>query len=521
MKRKTLLYGLRLVLIGLIILLYLWLIILFARKLSERYMYVRAAISIIGVIVSFSIMNKYEAAVYKMPWLLVIVVDPIIGLTLFLLFGVHFKPKKDNKSCALLNKTEECENFSDEISKFFNGEYEKFYGTAKYLKNVCGVGVYTDTRSEFLPTGEAFFEKLIEELDKAENYVFMEYFIIQEGKMFSAIINSLKNAAERGVKIYLVYDDIGSIAKVGAGFSRKLKKFGITARVFRRFAPIVTAFHNNRDHRKITVIDGVTAFTGGVNLADEYINETKPFGRWYDVGAVVYGSAVKEFKIAFIEAYNACSKDKLFESDFVDGKSNGSSAFESNTCVENEKNGVVVPYFDSPYPVDVEHVGESLYLELINRADETLFITSPYFVVDTNVIEAIKRAVKRGVQVKIVIPEIPDKKGVYALTKSNAAVLNDSGAEIYKYKGGFIHSKLLICDGKAYSVGTVNFDYRSFAHHFECGLFIVGSSCCNAAKNAFEQLILNECFRVGKKELKLGFIERIKKTLMFLFIPLM
>lgn len=513
MKRKTLLYGLRLVVIGLTILIELWFTIGVAYKLSETYVYVRLALSVIGIIISVSIMNKYEAAVYKMPWLIVFTAAPILGIILYLSFAVHLRPKKRDKTNNFINNGDGVPTLSDELSKFG--------GAVKYLETACSVCAYTDTDSEFLPTGEEYFKRLIEELNKAESYIFMEYFIIQQGKMFSAILNSLKTAAERGVKVYLVYDDVGSIAKVGAAFNLKLKKTGVNARVFRRFAPIVTAFHNNRDHRKITVIDGVVAFTGGVNLADEYINEIKPYGRWYDTGAVIYGGAVKEFKKAFIETYNACGKEKLCGDDFKDGKMDFAPANENGQKSASEFRGVVTPYFDAPYPVDDEHVGENLYLDLINRSDESLYITTPYFIVDTNIIEAIKRAVKRGVEVKIIIPEIPDKKGVYALTKSNAAILNDCGAEIYMFRGGFIHSKLLISDGKAYTVGTVNFDYRSFAHHFECGLFVVGASSVSVAEKTFKELINTECFKAGKKDLSLSFVEKIKKTLMFLFIPLM
>jgi cardiolipin synthase len=385
----------------------------------------------------------------------------------------------------------------------------KGLGTVKYIRSATSLPVYDSSKTTYLKSGEEFFKSLCDEILKAKEYVFLEYFIVEKGKMFTGILDALENVMQKGVKVYFMYDDVGSITKVRRKFFKELCALGINARRFGKFVPIVSVIHNNRDHRKIAVIDGKVGFMSGANIADEYINETKPFGRWSDNAIKIEGQATDSLVRLFIQLYNMAGGKPLDETDFI--------------CTSHNEfsDGYVLPFGDSPYPIDTDHVAENVYLDIISRAEKYLYIVTPYLIVDTNVTEALKIAVKRGVDVRIIVPEIPDKKAVYLLTKSTCKNLFDAGVKVYAFRGGFIHSKTVLADGKIAIVGTANFDFRSLVHHFECATLLCENSSINDIYEDFNQLFNYECTKSTAQDLKIGGLNRLLKSVLSLFAPLM
>ena len=327
--------------------------------------------------------------------------------------------------------------------------------------------------------------------------------------MLDGVLSALTKVIEKGVKVYFMYDDVGSITKVARGFNKTLCARGIDARRFFKFVPVVSVIHNNRDHRKIAVIDGKVGFMSGANVADEYINEKKPFGRWRDNAIKIEGQATDNLVRLFIQLFNMTGGKPLKEDEFI--------------CTEHLSfsDGYVLPFGDAPYPIDDEHISEKVYLDIISRAEKYLYIATPYLIVDTNITEALKMAVKRGVDVRIVIPEVPDKKSIYLMTRNTCRDLEQSGVKIYAFKGGFIHSKTALCDGEIALVGTANLDFRSFVHHFECSTLLCQTQSINDIYADFSYLFDYECRLLDAKDLRLNWFQRLVKSVISLFAPLM
>jgi cardiolipin synthase len=306
-----------------------------------------------------------------------------------------------------------------------------------------------------------------------------------------------------------MYDDVGSITKVKRSFNKELCARGINARKFFKFVPIVSVIHNNRDHRKIAVIDGKVGFMSGANIADEYINEAKPLGRWMDNAIRIEGQATDSLVRLFVQLYNMTGGKALDESDFIE---TSHSSFDD---------GYILPFGDSPYPIDTDHVAENVYLDIISRSEKYLYITTPYLIVDTNITEALKTAVQRGVDVRIIIPDVPDKKAVYLMTKSTCKNLCEAGIKVYKFRGGFIHSKTILSDDEIAVVGTANLDFRSLVHHFECETLLCKTPAINDIYEDFLHLFDYECVKCTVEDLRLNAFQRLIKSIISLFAPLM
>ena len=358
--------------------------------------------------------------------------------------------------------------------------------------------------------GEDWFAKYLEELKKAEHYIFMEYFIIAEGYMWDSILEVLKEKAAAGVEVRLIYDDLGCVNTLPAQYYRTLQACGIRCAAFNQFRPVLNVVMNNRDHRKITVIDGHTAFTGGINLADEYINRKRRFGHWKDSGIWLYGEAVWTFTVMFLQMWSvitgtACEFGRYRPHIYHIG--------------EFEADGLVQPYGDSP--MDSETVGESVYLNIINYAKRYLYIFTPYLIPDNETLTALCQAAKRGVDVRIVTPSIPDKKTVFLLTQSYYEPLMEAGVRIYEYLPGFIHSKSFVCDDEMATCGTFNVDYRSLYLHFECGVFLYKNSSVlqirQDALNTFEVSEEMQLEKVRSRNLAVRMIQSVLR----LFAPML
>lgn len=495
----------RLLIISLAILVQLVGSIYLLYKLETNFAWISVFFSILGVIVTLEIINVDEPSSYKIPWILLTILLPIVGITLYYTFVRRKLPRV--LSSKYQDVYEVTQSSLTDTNLCILDENAK--GQSNYILNTCHFYLNDNSYSKYLSTGEEFFKVLKEELNKAKKYIFLEYFIIDLGKMWDEIHYILKNKVKQGVKVYLMYDDIGCASKIPGNYYKKLNNEGINAVPFNKFRPFVSAIHNHRDHRKITVVDGIVAFTGGVNIADEYINEKNLFGRWKDGAVLVKGKIVDSFVALFLQNYNVIVRNKLHTDDF----------FYKNHQVYDTQ-GYLQLYSSGPKPVYKENIAIGVYLNIINQAKNYLYITTPYLICDYLVLEALILAKKRGVDVKIITPHIPDKKLVFLLTRSNYKPLLEAGIEIYEYKEGFIHTKMFVCDDIYSTMGSVNLDYRSFIHHYECGLWLYKQDSIIDMKEDFINIIKNNSIKMDLKNSKLNIIQRFIKNVLKIFAPL-
>lgn len=477
--------------------------------LSNAYWWVSYWFSGLALVIFFLIINKDKPASFKLLWAALVLVLPIVGIVIYIMFGNFTLSKKAREELQKETKNllRFCKNNKSSFDNLYNLS-EKAYGQAKYIENTCYLPVYENCYTEYLPMGEVFFEKLAEELKKAKKYIFMEYFIIERGRFWNTILDILEKKALEGVEVYLMYDDFGCISKIPYSYYLHLRDKGINACKFNPFKPIISVMHNNRDHQKITVIDGNVGFVSGANIADEYINFTHPYGKWKDNALLMKGKCVDSLVLMFIKLFNPSSVKKLDPKKYILSEETYPS------------NGFVAPYCDGPCPFDEDYISKNVYLNYINQAERYVYITTPYLIVDYEFLEALINASKRGVDVKIITPHIADKKMVKVMTKSNYQKLISNGVKIYEYKPGFIHSKMFVSDDDYASLGTANLDYRSLVHHFECGIWLYKNKCIEEMKEDFENIIENESIKMDLQNSKLSIFERLIKDILRLFAPL-
>lgn len=439
---------------------------------QSYYVWISIISAVLTLIVLLDIINRDMTIEGKLPWALIVALLPVFGVILYLSFARNYASKRERKLFAALPRAN-FDNTTAEVPK-------NVVGQINYL-NKMGNFSFSRTSTEYFASGEEFWVDLLAELDKAEKFIFMEYFIVERGKMFDAILDILKRKVKEGVEVRLMYDDVGSLPHVGHPFCHNMRKLGIDCVRYGKLKPIVSAVYNNRDHRKITVIDGKVGYTGGLNLADEYINETHPFGYWKDTAVKLVGDGVASLTYMFLQMFDiAQNKSERYEKYFVE-----TALFvkEREQITDGDNLGIVIPFADGPKPLYPDYVARSAYLNMINLAEKSLYITTPYLVCDEAFNDALIRAADRGIDVNIVIPGIPDKKSVYCLSKQNANKLVKHGAKLYSYTKGFIHAKGIVADDAVGIVGTINLDYRSFMHHYEDGVFMYDTTALRELKN--------------------------------------
>ena len=431
----------------------------------------------IGVIVFFICVNRVENPEYKIPWLFLILFLPLFGVLFYLMFSQNRASKKTRRfyhdvGGALYPHI--IANEDNEKVYDYMGEYQ---GIAKYLKDTSGLGGQINNDVKYYPVGEKMWADMLEALDSATKFILMEYFIVDPGHMWDSIHEILVKKAKEGVRIHFVYDDLGTMTMLKSGYYKTLRKEGIDAHKFNPFVPVVSAIYNNRSHRKILVVDGEVAFTGGINLGDEYINENDRLGHWKDTGIRVKGSAVNTFTALFFFDF-VVAKREIPEFDFY---------FNSNPK-RYDTEGAIVPFGGGPKPLYLEQLAEENFINIIGKAKKYFYITTPYLIIDHHLCSAFRAAAKRGVDVRIITPHIPDKKMVFCMTRSSYKHLRDAGVKIYEYTPGFIHAKMLISDDIVGYVGTINLDYRSLTHHYECGAVLYKNECLNDIHADFEHI---------------------------------
>jgi cardiolipin synthase len=421
---------------------------------------------IVGILIVLYIIRTNRNLNLMMPVIVLILVFPILGAVTFVACGQTLFRSKTLHSIASNEFDARRYYLQDHQVK---EEVEKIDMTQmRYLYDKNRFPVYDHNHIEYYPLGDEAFPVMIEELKKAKHFMFLEYFIIHEGKLWNTILEILKKKVKQGVEVRVMYDDIGCISTLNKKYPKELESYGIKCVVFNHLNPVAGLIMNNRDHRKILVIDGLTGFTGGMNLADEYINVNSPYGHWKDNGIMVKGSAVWSMTLFFLTSWNAFRhEDPRFEKYKVDPQ-------------EYSDKGYVIPYCDSP--LDQEDVGENVYISILAQAKDYVYIMTPYLIIDESMQKALVLAAERGVDVRMIIPGVPDKKMVYQMTLSYCERLIDSGVKIYKYTPGFVHAKVFVCDDRLATVGTINMDYRSLVHHFECGLFMCDTKTVQAVK---------------------------------------
>ena len=464
---------------------------------------------IFTVIMIFYLFNNSMDYSAKLTWMLVLAVFHVPG-AIFLLFtqtniGYRKLAKREN---ALIRHTRsaipQSQTVLDELEKDGSGTDD----LVRYLNRSGCFPVYDNTEVTYFPIGEDKFDAMLKELAAAEKFIFMEYFIVEEGYMWGKILEILVEKAAQGVEVRVMYDGMCEMSTIPPDYFKLLQEKGIKAKAFSLIKPLLSSHYNYRDHRKILVIDGEVAFNGGVNLADEYINRIERFGHWKDTAVMLKGEAVKSFTLMFLQMWNITEKDAQFDQWLVD-----------NRKAPEHPSGYVIPYGDSP--LDSKKVGAAVYTDIINRANNYVHIMTPYLILDGELEGAIKYAAERGVEVKIILPGIPDKKTAYALAKSHYKRLISSGVEIYEYTPGFVHAKVFISDGWKATVGTINLDYRSLYHHFECATYLYKTDCIPDIEADFQDT-LTKCRKVtfkSIKEEKLSY--KIMGALLKLIAPLM
>lgn len=498
----------RITLVGLLLCVQLAFFLVVVRRWSIAFPYVTASLSFISILVVYYIVSRGDSPEFKLAWCIPILMFPVFGGLLYLMIKLqsYNEMRKIKKHYKNLPEQTLDNAFADGIIDEIAKESRSAARQARYVNKNAGYPVYTGTRVKYLPIGEEFFKELLFRLKSAEKFVFMEYFIIAEGRMWGEVLKILEEKAECGVDVRVMYDSMGSLLTVPPDYGKALEAKGIKCVEFNKFRPAMSSIQNNRDHRKICVIDGKIAFTGGINLGDEYINEVDRCGHWKDNGVMIEGRAVKSFTAMFLQMWNfsytgeACAG--VPEADFA--------------CAGD---GCVMPYADSPG--DDERMCESVYLNIIGSASRYLYITTPYFIVGEEFITALELAAKGGVDVRIVTPHIWDKRFVHLATRSYYKRLIKAGVRVYEYTPGFIHAKTFVCDGEIATVGTANLDYRSMYLHYECGTWLYRCGCIaeiesdviDVMKKSHE-MTLEECENQP-------LLTRLAQGLMRPFMPLM
>ena len=473
-----------------ILLMALQLLFIFAAffTLSEKYTYIQIAFTVISIIIALSIINSDENPAYKMAWLIPLLAFPLFTSVFYILAKNQFSTRKVRfeyeKKCA---NTRAYLPTNKQLMEKIKNEDKNLYKLAEYVDKCGGYPICENTDITYFPLGDDKFEAMKAELKKAKDFIFIEYFIIDDGEMWTEISDILLEKLAQGVEVRLLYDGMGSQFIIPTKIKKKLLSAGAKIHVFNPFRPMLSTIQNNRDHRKILVIDGNIAFTGGVNIADEYINRIERFGHWKDNAVMLKGEGVWNFTMMFLQMWEVVSKETdeygLYK--------------PSPAKIDN---GYVIPFSDSP--LDKENVGELVYMNIVNNAKDYLYITTPYFVPDNEMLTALYFAAKSGVDVRIITPGIPDKWYVYTITQSYYEDLISHGIKVYEYTPGFIHAKTFLSDDKTAVVGTINLDYRSLYLHFECAAYMHETSCIKDIKADFDDLFQNKCRQITADDCK-------------------
>ena len=471
----------------------IWLIVLFELEQKAGF-YARIIMYSLAACFVLYLLNRPDSdSSAKAKWIVMILAFPIIGMSLFLLYGEGRPNAMRRRKYDSAKKENATYHLQSEItaSRVENGA--RATAVSKYLLNEANYPAFTDGEIEYYSTGKRLFEAMLEEAERAEKFILMEYFILAGGKMWDRLREVLVKKAQAGVRVYIIYDDFGSILHLPHDYNLYLEALhpNIKCMAFNHVVPVFAMRQNNRDHRKLFVIDDKVAFTGGLNIADEYIGELIRFGDWKDSGVKVTGGAVQTFIVMFFDLWNAFNaKKKVCLSELLGDVERSKEALLKKQSLSEEKHAGRENYFVQPFddsPFDQRSDGEFVYLDVINRASKYVYIFTPYLILPDTLRFALCSAAMRGVDVRIVTPSIPDKKFVFRMTRANYGVLMRHGVKIYEYTPGFIHSKSIVADDECAVVGSINFDYRSLYLHFENAVYFTDEQAVKAVREDCEK----------------------------------
>lgn len=506
-------------------------------KFREHYIGIQAFMSFVSILVVIYIINRPINPAYKLAWCITILFIPVFGGLFYLILSVNNTRRKFRKSVqeAVIESKKHLHQ-NDEVMSHVEALSRHAAPQIRYINNFAGYPVHENTEVSYFASGEEMYIAMLDELEKAEKFIFLEYFIIHDGIFWNSVLNILKEKARNGVEVKLIYDDMGCIRTLPSYYPEQLRDFGIECYCFNPFKPTLSLRLNNRDHRKIMVIDGVTSFTGGINLADEYINKRKRLGGyWKDSGIMLKGDATWNFTVMFLQFWQHLSEKKIdyekyrVEKVVNDHEDKLTPADTTESLEEFDKpysddaqsfgNGFVQPYSDNPLFDGV--VAENVYLNIIHRATNYVYITTPYLIVDHEMITALTLAAESGVDVRIITPRIPDKKAVFMVTRSFYEPLTKAGVKIYEYVPGFIHCKMMVADDRYAVVGSINLDYRSLYLHFECAAYLYRCKAITEIKEDIldtidesEEMTYEYCLKLNKPY-------RLWLSLLRLYAPLL
>ena len=460
-----------------IIIQFIWLVWL-VQHLSRQTSYFLPLIELVIILTLLTVINRKINPAYKLIWTVLILTLPIVGLTLYGVFGHSWWACNTRKKLAKshgaliqhLPKDPQLEQNLRDLSPSAANQ-------SSYISKCSDYPLYQNTSSKYYPSGEAIFEEMLREMENAEHFIFLEFFIISQGALLERLLTILKNKVDQGVDVRLIYDDAGSITTIHKNFYQEVEQMGIRCVKFNPMKPILSLTMNNRDHRKIVVIDGYIGYTGGMNVGDEYTNEIERLGYWKDTGIRLEGDAVWSLTSMFLEMWNYNTGTEDCYEDYKPKQ-------YQKTNIQSD--GYVQPYGDSP--LDDENVSSTVYMNIIGQAEDYIYIFTPYLILDHEMIIYLQNAAKRGVDVRIVLPDIPDKKVVFLMSQSYYQWLLEAGVKIYQYIPGFMHAKSFLCDDKIATVGTVNMDFRSLYLHFECGIWMYQTSNIKEIKADYQDV---------------------------------
>ena len=474
-------------------------------SLTAGKVWVNAGLNVLSLFITLYLVRKDENSDYKIIWLVLIGMMPLLGGALYLAFGNKAPAKRMRQRMQAVERQHTADlaqqpgqtDALDPASR----------GLSRYVSEYGPYPAWKNSTAKYYPCGEAMYPDLLADLEKAERFIFLEFFIVRTGKMWKGVEDILVRKAAQGVDVRLIYDDFGSLLGLPSDFVVQMERAHIRCIPFNPVVPLLSLVMNHRDHRKIVVIDGKVAYTGGINLADEYINAITRFGYWKDAGLRIEGAAVWNFTVMFLDFWNAF---RPFEQDY--------STFRPQLAVLPASDGVVQPYADSP--LDEEPVAETVYLDVLAQSQQYVYFYTPYLAIGEEMLDALRNAAKRGVDVRLVLPGIPDKKLVFRLSRSYYLPLLRAGVRIYEYTPGFLHAKCCVSDDRAAVVGSINMDYRSMFLHFECGVLLLQNSQVLALRDDVRRT-LPQCREVQCAACRTGLAGTVLDSVLRLLSPLM
>ena len=496
----------RTVITAVLLLLNFFLVFSLLFELFEGITLIFGGLAVATAVMLIVILNSEDDPAFKLSWCIVIAVLPLFGIVLYTIFRFDLGSRVFRK---LLDSSRQASMpyiaDASEIIQALDREDPAAAGIARYLQHHANAPAYGNTDVRYFPLGEDKFREMLNQLEQAEQFIFLEYFIVYPGIMWNQILNILSRKAKEGVEVRMLYDGMNAFTNLPYGYPKQLERLGIQCKMFSPVHPFVSTHYNNRDHRKILVIDGHTAFTGGINLQDRYINQEVVFGHWKDTAIMVHGEAARGFTTLFLQMWNATERVQSY-APYLQARSVSAPGF-------------VIPYGENP--TSRERVAKSVYLHILNRAKQYVYIMTPYLILDSEMTGALQFAAKRGVDVRIVLPHIPDKRTAFALAKSHYRELIDAGVKIYEYTPGFVHAKEFLSDDCCGVVGSINLDYRSLYLHYECAAYLYKVPALRDIKADFADTMEKSRLITAEDVKKQPLLSRITAALLKVAAPLM